>query len=201
MTTIITGRFQRQDQADEAMAELVLSGFSSDQATSFFVNPPGQHDLYPVGGDEDESPGTHGASAGAASGAIVGGTVGLAVGIATLPVLGPAAAVAAIGVAAYSGSLAGALDRMGAGSGPGQEAARIQSEADDALIRKSGMLVAVCTPTSPQQATAIRILFEREAVDVERAVGTFTDGQWVDFNPLAPMTPVARLGEVGGLST
>lgn len=194
MTTIITGRFQRQDQAQETMAELVLSGFSSDQATSFFVNPPGQHDLYPIGGDEDESPGTHDASTGAASGAVVGGTLGLAVGIASLPVLGPGAAVAAMGVAAYTGSLAGALGRMGAGSGPDHEAANIQAEVDDALLRKSGMLVAVCAPTSAQQATAIRILFAREAVDVERAEGTFTAGQWVDFNPLTPMTPVARLG-------
>jgi hypothetical protein len=75
------------------MAELVRSGFPSDQATFFFVNPPGQHDLYPIGGDEDESPGTHYASTGAASGAVVGGTLGLAVGIASLPVLGPGAAV------------------------------------------------------------------------------------------------------------
>jgi len=160
MNTIIAGRFQRQDQADEAMAELVLSGFESQQVTSFFVDPGGQHDLYPIGGDEDESRGTHDASSGSASAAAVGGGVGLAVGIATLPVLGPGAAVAAVGVAAYTGSLVGALGRMGA-SEPDNKASRIQSERDDALLRKSGMLVAVCAPTSAQQTTAIQILCAR----------------------------------------
>ena len=68
----------------------------------------------------------------------------------------------------------------------------IGGELDDALRRKSGMLVAVCAPTLAQQTTAIRILSAREAIDVERAEGTFTEGQWVDFNPLMPITPVAR---------
>jgi hypothetical protein len=192
MKTIIAGRFQRQDEAEQAVEELVLSGFASGQVTSFFVNPAGQHDLFAIGGDEDESPGTHDASSGVASGAAVGGGVGLAVGLATLPVLGPGAAVAAIGVAAYTGSLVGALGRMGAASGPDHEASRMQSELDDAVRRKSGMLVAVCAPTLALQATAIRILSAREAVDVEQAEGTFTEGQWVDFNPLTPMTPIAQ---------
>jgi hypothetical protein len=192
MNTIIAGRFQRKDQAEEAMAQLVLSGFASEQVTSFFVNPGGQHDLYPIGGDEDESRGTHDASSGAASAAAVGGGVGLAVGIATLPIVGPGAAVAAVGVAAYTGSLVGALGRMGAPSGPDNEATRVQSELDDALLRKSGMLVAVCAPTSAEQTTAIRVLCAQEAVDVEQAKGTFNEGHWVDFNPLTPVTPVAR---------
>jgi hypothetical protein len=192
MKTIIAGRFQRQDQADDAMAELVLSGFASQQVTSFFVNPGGQHDLYPIGGDEDESRGTHDASSGAASAAAVGGGVGLAVGIATLPVLGPGAAVAAVGVAAYTGSLVGALRRMGAESGPDDRASRIESQREDALLRKSGMLVAVCAPTSAQQITAVQILDARQAVDVEQTEGTFSEGQWVDFNALSPLTLVAR---------
>jgi hypothetical protein len=192
MNTIIAGRFQRQDQADDAMAELVLSGFASQQVTSFFVNPRGQHDLYPIGGDEDESRGTHDASSGAASAAAVGGGVGLAVGIATLPVLGPGAAVAAVGVAAYTGSLVGALGRMGAESGPDDRGSRIESQREDALLRKSGMLVAVSAPTSTQQITAVQILDARQAVDVEQTEGTFSEGQWVDFNPLSPLTLVAR---------
>ena len=86
-----------QDQAQQAIVELVRSGFPADQTTSFFVNPPGQHDRYPIGGDEDESPGTQDAPTGALSGAAVGGAVGVAVGLATLPILGPGAAIAGAG--------------------------------------------------------------------------------------------------------
>ena len=50
MTTIISGNFQQQDQAQQAMAELQRAGFAIDQTTTFFVNPPGQHDRFPVGG-------------------------------------------------------------------------------------------------------------------------------------------------------
>ena len=106
MTTIITGNFQQQDEAQQAMSELTGAGFTADQTTTFFVNSPGQHDLYPIGGDEDESPGTEDAAFGSASGAAA---IGVAVGLATLPVLGPGAAVAAAGVGAYAGSLYGAL--------------------------------------------------------------------------------------------
>ena len=109
MTTIITGNFQQQDEAQQAMSELTGAGFTADQTTTFFVNSPGQHDLYPIGGDEDESPGTEDAAVGSASGAAVGGAIGIAVGLATLPVPGPGAAVGAAGVGAYAGSLYGAL--------------------------------------------------------------------------------------------
>ena len=95
MTTIISGNFQQQAEAQSALSDLAGAGFEAGKTTTFFVNPPGQHDRYPIGGDEDESPGTEDAAAGSASGAAVGGAIGVAVGLATLPVLGPGAAVAA----------------------------------------------------------------------------------------------------------
>lgn len=73
MAHIIAGHFQQQEQL--AVEKLVGVGFSTDQISSFYVNPPGQHDLYIVGGDRDISPGAkesgHGVVVGAASG---GGT-------------------------------------------------------------------------------------------------------------------------------
>lgn len=190
MKTIITGNFQQQGEAQQALSDLAGAGFAADQTTKFFVNPPGQHDLFPIGGDEDESPGTEDAAGGSASGAAVGGAIGVAVGLATLPVLGPGAAVAGVGVGAYAGSLYGALGNTDGKNNPETQAAREDLRRSEPP-RKSGMLVAISAPASAQQDAAIRILRAHGATDIERTEGTFTAGQWSDFNPLTPVTLVA----------
>lgn len=186
MTTIITGNFQRQDDARGAWSDLLGAGFGADEMTMFFVNPPGQHDLYPIGGDEDESPGTENAAAGAASGAAVGGVVGVAVGLATVPVLGPAAPVAGAGVGAYAGSLYGALGHTDNKNNPETQSAREELQRSEPL-RRSGMLVAVSAPASERQDTALGILRAHGAIDIERTEGTIVAGEWTDFNPLTPL--------------
>lgn len=190
MTTIIAGNFQQQANAHQALSDLAGAGFAVDQTTSFFVNPPGQHDLYPIGGDEDESPGTEDAPGGSAAGAAVGGAIGVAVGLATLPVFGPGAAVAGAGVGAYTGSLYGALGNIEGKNNPETQAGREELRRSK-LPRRSGMLVAVSALASAQQDAAIRILRAHGATDIDRAEGTFTAGQWSDFNPLTPVTLVA----------
>ena len=190
MTTIIAGTYQQQDQAQAAAAQLARAGFPAAEMTMFFVNPPGQNARYPIGGDKEESSGTHEAPTGAAAGAAVGGVIGAAVGLATLPVLGPAAPVAGAGIGAYTGSLYGTLNKVGDATGPDADAAK-RADPVEPPPRKSGMLVAVCASTSEQQANAIRILRTHGAADIERAKGTITGGQWTDFNPLTPITPVA----------
>lgn len=190
MTTIITGNFKQQTDAQQALSDLAGAGFSADQATTFYVNPPGQHDLYPIGGDAAESPDLKDAGSGAASGATVGGAIGVAVGLAALPVLGPGAAVVAAGVGAYAGSLYGALGNMGDAHSPDTPGVHNQVPHSDAP-RKSGMLVAVSAPACTQQDTAIRILRALGATDIERPEGTIVAGKWTDFNPLAPLKPVA----------
>ena len=154
------------------------------------MNPPGQHDRYPIGGDEDESPGTEHAAEGSAAGAAVGSGVGVAVGLATLPVLGPAAPIAAAGVGAYVGSLYGAL-----GNTDDKKSNETQDEFEERhhreQTRKSGMLVAVCASAVAQQKSAIRVLREHGATDLERAEGNIIAGDWTDFDPLAPLNPVA----------
>jgi hypothetical protein len=191
MTTIIAGSFQQQDKAQTAMAELARAGFPAAETTLFFVNPPGQHDRYPIGGDASESSGTHEAPNGTAAGAAVGGAVGAAVGIATLPVLGPAAAVAGAGIGAYTGSLYGALNKVGDATEPNADSTSRKAERVEPQTRKSGVLVAVCARAPEQQASAIRILRAHGAADIERVEGTITGGQWADFNPITPITPVA----------
>src|SRR5262249_9434283 len=57
MATIIAGRFEQKPEADRAIDVLRRRGFGSDQLNVFYLNPPGQHAKFPVGGDENVSPG------------------------------------------------------------------------------------------------------------------------------------------------
>ena len=190
MTTLITGNFKQQSDAKQAMADLAGAGFATDQMTTFYVNPPGQHDLRPLGGDEENSAGTAHAGAGAAGGAAAGGVIGAVVGLTTLPLLGPGAAVAAAGVGAYVGSLYGALGKMDEDDDPETIAANAALSRSQPL-RHSGMLVAVSAPASTQQATAIRILRSLGATDIDQPEGAIVAGEWPDFNPLTPLRLVA----------
>jgi len=200
MTILVTGNFQQQDIAQLALADLKAAGFSQDRFTTFFVNPAGQHDLSPIGGDQDESPGTEDSAAGSATGAAVGGAIGAAVGLATLPVLGPAGPAVGGGVGAYVGSLYGALatteDKTPDGENRSEastpySARPLQSslppQREQRTPRKSGVVVAVACPTSAEQEDAIRILRTHSASDVERTQGTLVAGEWTDFSPLKPV--------------
>ncbi|MEX0603936.1 MAG: hypothetical protein WD623_10315 [Marinobacter sp.] len=56
------------------------AGFEKASLSVFFVNPHGQHEVHPVGGDESVSPGAEGAGKGAWAGAGVGAAAGAAAG-------------------------------------------------------------------------------------------------------------------------
>lgn len=191
MTTLIAGRFSQQNHAENASAELMRSGFLPRDMSLFYVNPQGQHDIHPVGGDEDESPGTHHASSGAVAGAAGGVGVGTLVGAATLPVLGPAGPLLGAAVGAYTGSLVGALNTMKKHEEHTEIAERseIKSSDDDAHPRKAGVLLAVAVATPEQRASAIEIL-GATALEVEEAEGELQNGQWTDFDPRVPTKPV-----------
>lgn len=191
MTILIAGRFSQQNHAENASAELMRSGFSPRDMSLFYVNPQGQHDIHPVGGDEDESPGTHHASSGAVAGVAGGVGVGTLVGAATLPVLGPAGPLLGAAVGAYTGSLVGALNTMKKHEEHTEIAERseIKSSDDDAHPRKAGVLLAVAVATPEQRASAIEIL-GATALEVEEAEGELQNGQWTDFDPRVPTKPV-----------
>ena len=57
MSYIIAGYLQQQDQVEKVISQLVGGGFAKKKISAFYVNPAGQHGLYPIGGDQDESPG------------------------------------------------------------------------------------------------------------------------------------------------
>lgn len=186
MNTIIAGRFELQDQGEEVLRALQQAGFPTAAMTLFYVNPDGQHDLYPIGGDDDDSPGARDADKGAATGGGLGAAAGLAVGAAAATVAGPAGIAAAAGVGAYTGSLAGAVNSTNKESEV-DEAVDDGESARKLTERHAGIHVAVrvdgTDAPNDAQALALHTLKTHAAIDIEQAEGLLEDGSWKDFDP------------------
>ena len=132
------------------------------------------------------------AASGAIAGAVAGGAVGLAAAMA-VPGVNVAILLGVVGVGAYTGSLAGTLAKLSAG--------RPREVLPSTPERPAGVLVAVRVFARGENATseivdanypngeeiAIRTLREAGAMDIERATGTWQDGEWKDFDPVAPV--------------
>jgi hypothetical protein len=169
MDHIIAGRFKTKIDADRA-ADSLRKFTGADDICIFQNNAPGQHDAYPIGGDEYADPNAKGAgtAAGAAAGAgLAAGAIG-ALG-------GPAVALAAAAAGAYSGAFAGAMDKLGDEKHPDQEPMR----------RPAGVILAarIAEPTLEQKT--IDTLRNTGAADIERANGKWKSGDWMDFDPVA----------------
>ncbi len=183
MDHIIAGRFQTKAKADAAAAMIVRYVDRKDICI-FHNNPPGQHGILKMGGDEDTSPGSGAAEETSATTALAAGlTAGAMAGAAGL-IGGPVVALAAAGVAAYTGSLIGSLE----GSEEDQPSQPLQSR------RPAGVILAVHISRPANEEFVIDDLRLCGAEDIEEAEGVWSDGDWVDFNPVqAP-----RLVEFGG---
>ncbi|HEX9275802.1 MAG TPA: hypothetical protein VGA51_05305 [Casimicrobiaceae bacterium] len=187
MPNIVAGRFEQQTDADAAIAELMRQGFARDRVSSFFVNPPGEHAKSVLGGDREASPGAETAGTGAVAGAAIGGAVGIGLGLAATPVVGTVAVPTAGGIGAYMGALAGALGKMEDSPAETRPYAETPPE-----VRHGGIVVAAFAPEPEQRATALEVLQASGAQDIETAEGHWHDGQWTDFDPVAP--PGAEAG-------
>ena len=171
MTTIIAGGFGNIVPAEAAIERLKRSGVSEENICTFRVNPPGMHDRFSIGGDRDESPGSKDADKGAMKGAAVGAAAGAAAGA----VLGPVGMAAGAGVGAYTGSLVGGMK---------ETESEVKPEHED--VRPAEVLVAVNADAAGIPADEIvRILETAGAQQVERAEGTWKEGEWVDFDPVS----------------
>jgi hypothetical protein len=165
---IIAGRFETFDDAEGAKAALVDAGFAANAVSVFFNNPPGRHDVTEIGGDEHADPEAKKAGTGAVAGAAAGAGVGLAA-LAT----GPFGVAALAATGAYVGALAGAVSSTDSDQNP------------QPMRRAAGVMVAVLARDDGRDDTAIRVLRDCGAQDIERATGTVRDGDWTDFNPIA----------------
>ena len=180
MSTIIAGRFDTQEAANEGIAQLGRAGFGAQHVQSFYISPPGMHGNLPVVDNEHPPVGTQKAPIKAAAGAVLGGAVGLAAGLAAAPLAAPAAAaagaIAGTGVGAYGGSLIGSMQGSGGG------AVEDKAEQHEAIERRSGIMVAV-NADAVGADQAIQTLRAAGAADIERATGEWRDGAWADFDP------------------
>lgn len=176
MSTIIAGHFQLQDEVERARRALVDAGFQSERISGFYLSQPGQHDMTPIGGDHQQSPGARETPEGTAKGAAGGGAIGVAAGAATVPVTGPLGPVVGGLVGAYVGSLF-SFSKMKEAGEP-EEGGRAPVE-----NRPAGMLVAVAFDDPGMEGRAVDLLRRLGAHHIERARGNIVDGDWADFDP------------------
>lgn len=177
MATIIAGGFENAVEAEAAMARLREAGIAEEAMCEFAVNPPGQHDRTPIGGDRAASPGSETAGAEGVKSGAVGAVIGAVAGISATPLLGPAGIAVGAGVGAYTGSLVGGMKR-----GVDREA-----QPDHTVMRPAEALVAVnCDGAPVGEAEVARILEMGGAWQVERTEGAWANGEWADFDPALP---------------
>jgi hypothetical protein len=175
MAQILVGQFDDFEAAQAAAGELRSLGVAQGDMEIFALNAPGQHDQYPVGGDEDADRGARKGDKGAVTGAAIGGAAGAALGAAAAPVVGPLAIAAGAAVGAYTGALAGAVNTMG------DKPAAAQIPARPAGVRLSANVL------SPTYREHVLAAFRRHNVrSIEEAEGTWRNATWADFDPVSP---------------
>jgi hypothetical protein len=114
---------------------------------------------------------------GAGIGATAGGAAGL-LAVAAVPGIGVPLAAGIVALGAYTGSFLGTMSKLG-DSG---DAERSQASPG----RPGGEMVAVRVLNDEAERTAIEVLRGHGAQDIERHEGEWRNGQWVDFDPVAP---------------
>lgn len=194
MTAIVAGRFDSFSTAESVASRLKARGFADQDLSLFYVNPPGQHAAYALGGDHAADAGARKSGVGAIAGVVIGAAVGAAVGamlisaLSAVPPLSILVLVLAVGLGAYLGSLAGALTLA--------RDARSNPVTGQPPVRNAGVVLAAHVPGGDTAAVA-DLLRQEGARDVERAEGQWVDGRWVDFDPLVPPVPadVSRHGQ------
>jgi hypothetical protein len=180
MSRIIAGRFDATVDADRAIEALRREGFNAEEIDSFYVSPPGQHAMTPVGGDAPTaSAGSRFAGAGAIAGALVGALIGIVVGFAIESRYETVAVLFAAGLGAYVGSFLGAMNKVRGGR-------RHEASVEHPVEPKAGRLIAVNVDRSGMDSRALKVLRAFGARDVGRADGTWRNG-WKDFDPRAPL--------------
>ncbi len=183
MSTIVAAHFEQPEQLDRAVQELKAQGFSEQEYAVYYLNPPGQHGLTPIGGDVHSDEGAEEAGKGAVTGATLGGAVGLAVGGAVGMAAGgialPVGLLAGAGVGAYTGSLVGALGKT---HEPNPE----EASREHPIEPPAGPMLAVCVDRAATETLAIMILNQAGAREIERSEGRWVDGEWLDFDPRRP---------------
>jgi hypothetical protein len=173
MAQIIAGVFGDGQAATAAARELRGAGFEASDLDQFALNPPGQHNRLPLGGDQVADEKAEGGDTGAVKGAAIGTAVGAVAGLAATPLVGPIAIAGGAAAGAYAGSLAGAVNKMG-------------DDTPAAELRPAGVMVAVHIDSAEDLEVATDLLREHGARLIERADGAWRNGKWADFDAVRP---------------
>lgn len=180
MSRIVAGRFDRSIDADAALDALKRQGFSRHEVDAFYVSPPGQNAMTPLGGDAPHSSeGSRRAGYGAAVGAVVGLAAGLIIG----SLIGAHAVLLACGLGALVGAFAGAMATVRGGR-------RSVASVEHPVESPGGRMIAICVDRSETEPLAVNILRSYNAREVGRAEGVWRDGSWRDFDPRQPLATV-----------
>ncbi|MFD4836689.1 hypothetical protein ACFWP0_04220 [Achromobacter sp. NPDC058515] len=185
MSLIVAARFQTFDEATLAAQKLFAEGFTEDDIHTFYINTAGEHGRYPLGGDRLADPDAKGGHVGAVVGASLLGLLFACLGGLIAARLGASVfiVIAAAGVGAYLGALAGALWVIGRGKRRAQAAP--SAPQTHPTVRQAGVMLALHVPPQ-REATARQVLRDAGGHDIERAHGRWLDGKWEDFDPLTP---------------
>ena len=182
MSTIIAGRFDRTLDADAALEHLKRDGFSRTEVDAFYVSPPGQNAMTPVGGDAPHSSeGSRKAGVGAAIGIVLGAVLGMIVG-AIIQEGGPGFWLATA-LGALVGAFAGAMLSVRAGR-------KRLASVEHPVEGRGGRMIAVLVDRPGTEQPAINALRMHNARDVGRTEGVWRDGSWRDFDPRRPLATV-----------
>ena len=180
MATTVIGLYDRLDDAQNAVSELVSAGFPRENISIVAADTEGKFKTY-MG--ESSAEGGEGVAPGAGVGAAVGGLGGLLVGLGALaiPGIGPvlaagpiATALIGMGVGAVTGGLIGAL----VDAGVPEEQANLYAEG----VRRGGTLVKVTAPED-RVDEANRIMDRFNPIDIDQRATTWRSEEWSRFDP------------------
>jgi hypothetical protein len=180
MARIVAGRLSQAADVEATLKALSSQGFERSEFQSFYVNPGGQHGLYPIGGDAPSDEGAKRSGRGTLYGAAIGSVAGAVVGYgASIPFDNAYLIVAGFAVGAYAGSLVGALSCMKGGD-------RGKATKTHPVERPAGQMIAVRVDRPGTETRAVNTLNRYGARDIERTEGTWKAGDWKDFDPRVP---------------
>jgi hypothetical protein len=186
MTRIIAARVETQERGETIVAALRKQQF--DETQVFYVNPPGQHASHLLGGDMESDSGAQSAPEGQAAGATAGAAVGAVVGaVASVaaPLVAPAVVAGLAGVGAHVGGLVGAMKRTRDAEDE-REATQREDPGPEARDTRRGGLMVAMNLGDADEGPVVELLQRMGATDIERADGNWRNGDWVDFDPVAP---------------
>jgi hypothetical protein len=180
MSRIIAGRFDRSVDADAALEALNREGFARHEIDAFYVSPPGQNAMTPIGGD---APHSSEGSRKAGYGAAVGAAIGLAVGLIIGSLIGAHAVLFACGLGALVGAFGGTMMTVRGGRPS-------EASIEHPVESRGGRMIAVLVDRDATEPKAINILRSCNAREVGRTEGVWRDGSWRDFDPRQPLAAV-----------